>query len=42
MKREKRDKKTEEIRVLDKGINVNDKTDSFFICCAAIIIPFRG
>lgn len=41
MKTEKR-KKMEEIRVLDKGKNMDDTSIPMAICCISMIIPFRN
>lgn len=42
MKREKRDKKMEEIKVLDKGKNMDDTLTPTDVCCNVLIIPLRG
>ena len=42
MEREKRDKKMEEIKVLDKGKNIDDMIIPMAICCGGVFIPYRG
>jgi len=41
MEREKKDKKMEEIRVLDKGENMDDGPILMAFCCGGVFIPFR-
>ena len=41
MKNEKRERKMEEIRVLDKGKNFDGPIIMISICCIGILIPFR-
>jgi hypothetical protein len=42
MEKVKRDEKMEEIKVLDKGKNIDDIIFPMAICCGATLIPFRG
>lgn len=42
MKKEKRDEKMAEIKVLDSGKNMNDVNTPISLCCLAMLIPFRA
>jgi|GEM_PF-2688138 hypothetical protein len=41
MESQKKIEKNEEIRVVDKGQNMDDPSIMIAICCWAMIIPFR-